>query len=112
VTDDDPQRVTGPPSGAPSGGVDGPQFGARQSTISVRERVSSALWLDGPLYAGQSAMRRVFFLVKKPRTRRRKDPVEGESSRACLGIGRPPEASLVGVESKRYDCGRPQIDLN
>jgi hypothetical protein len=51
-------------------------------------------------------VQRVFFSTKNPRTHLGTDPVEGESSKAWLLVGRPPGAPLIGVESKRDCCGR------
>jgi hypothetical protein len=68
-----------------------------------------------PLHAsGRSAPRakwfaiaqKVFFSVKNPRTRLGRDSVEGKCSKALLWVGRPPDAPLISVESKRGCCGR------
>jgi hypothetical protein len=67
----------------------------------------SPRWSNGPRWRrGSSSSRRTLELAP------RGDLVEEESSKACPRIGRPPRASLIGVESKRDGCGRPQIDLN
>jgi hypothetical protein len=59
------------------------------------------------LEAGRSTIaQRVFYSTKKPRTRPEKDLIEGESSKALLWVGSPPNAPLIGVESKRDCCGR------
>jgi hypothetical protein len=49
---------------------------------------------------------RVFFSAKNPRTHLGRDPVEGESSKGLLRVGRPPDAPLIGVEPSRDCCRR------
>jgi hypothetical protein len=53
-----------------------------------------------------SIAQRVFFSAKNPRTRTERDPVEGESSKGLLRVGRAPNAPLIGVERSRDCCGR------
>jgi hypothetical protein len=48
----------------------------------------------------------VFFSVKNPRTQPGRDPIEVESSKALLRVGRQLGAPLIGVESKRDYCVR------
>jgi hypothetical protein len=61
-----------------------------------------------PLHtSGRSAIvQRVFFSAKNTRTRPERDPVEGESSKGFLRVGRSPGAPLIGVESNRDCCER------
>jgi hypothetical protein len=62
--------------------------------------------LDGsPLHAfGRSAIaQRIFLFVKNPGTRLGRDPIEEDSSKALLRVGRPTGVPLIDVESKR-DC--------
>jgi hypothetical protein len=60
-----------------------------------------------PLHTSERSTiaQRVFFSVKNPRTRSGRDPVEGESFKGLLRIGRPIGAPLIGVEPSRYCCG-------
>jgi hypothetical protein len=43
--------------------------------------------------------------VKNPRTRLYVDPVEENSDMGRSGVSWLPEASLIGIESKRDGCG-------
>jgi hypothetical protein len=70
---------------------------------------------DPPLHAsGRSTSRagwsaiaqRVFFFVKNLTTHPRRDPIEGENSKAWLSVGRLSDVPLIGVESKRDCCVR------
>jgi hypothetical protein len=74
----------------------------------AQERLFLCTLPDGPrLGTGRSVIeQRVFFSAKNPRTRPGRDPIEGESSKGLLWVGRPPGAPLIGVESSCDCCGR------
>jgi hypothetical protein len=81
---------------------------ARTVRDLAQERLLLCTLSDGPrLGTGRSAIeQRVFFSAKNPRTRPRRDPIEEESSKVLLRVGRPPGAPLIGVESSSDCCGR------
>jgi hypothetical protein len=81
-------------------GPDGPRPGAG-ATPPLHTSVRST---PG---AGRSAIApMVFFSAKNPRTRPWRDPIDGESSKGLLRVGRLPGAPLIGVEPSRDCCGR------
>jgi hypothetical protein len=67
--------------------------------LSVEERTVRGTGSDG-----SAIVQRVFFSTKNPRTRPRREPVEGESSKGLLWVGRLPGAPLIGIEPSRDCC--------
>jgi hypothetical protein len=82
---------TGPDSPRPSAGATPPLHTSGRSVPRARRSMIA---------------HRVFFSAKNPRTHPWRDPIEGESSKGLLRVGRPPGAPLIGVESSRDCCGR------
>jgi hypothetical protein len=86
-----------PPGGTLCGDADGPRPGTGAAPPLHTYEQSM-------LGGGRSTIaQRVFFSTKNPRTRPKRDPIEGESSKGLLRVGRPSGAPLIGVESSG-DC--------
>jgi hypothetical protein len=77
----------GPPDGALCGGMDGPRHRAGRSVTWRRSDSSSAHFRTVRAWGRPAIAQRVFFSVKNPRTRPRRDPVEEESSKG-VALGR------------------------
>jgi hypothetical protein len=94
-----------PLGGALCGGTDGPQH--RSDGLRPGAGAAPPLHTFGRSTpgVGRSAIaQRVFFYVKNPRTRLRRDPIEEKSSKRLLWVGRLPGAPLIGVELSRDCC--------